>query len=212
MNKLDFRTPDLPVTVDLGSATDLLPARRLIVLIPAEADCSPVTRRVWELANATGSAVQFLGLCKDADQEPALRRDLVTMSALIRGAQIPAEAVVEFGKNWVEAVKRNYRPGDMVVCVADPRVGFQGKPLSHILESSLKAPVYILSRGNAERPKPSWLFQLVTWVGFVGIVIGFFILQMKVTQLTRDWPQSVLLILLLIPEFWLIWVWNSLFN
>ncbi len=93
MNKLDFHLPSLtyPKDVQLDTSaprrasihTSLEPARRLIVLIPADSDYQAATRRIWELANAMGSRVQFLGLCRDAAQEPNLRRGLVTMSALL---------------------------------------------------------------------------------------------------------------------------------
>jgi hypothetical protein len=46
----------------------------------------------------------------------------------------------------------------------------------------------------------------------MAIIIGFGVLQARVVQLPEGWLQSVLLILSIIPEFWLIWVWNSLFG
>ena|SRR5215208_3720550 len=212
MNKLDFQTPDTILTINPVSHLDRNPSRRLIVLIPANSDWAPATRRVWELAKATGSTVQLLGLCKDISQEPALRRELVTMAALIRDAKISVETKVEIGANWVDVVKRNYQLGDMIVCMAEQRAGIRHRPLSQILESNLKAPVYILSQLQASQPQSNGLSQAIKWLGLLGIIFGFFLLQVRVDQLSKDWFQTVLLILLLIPEFGLIWLWNNLFE
>lgn len=217
MNKLNFPPPSFanPSTVGSDAAIrlfDLETSRRLIVLISTDADSSDATPRIWELANATESGVQLLGLCREPSQEPALRRCLVTMSALISDTKVSVETKVEIGTNWVELVKRNYQPGDMIVCMADQPAGIGRRPLSQILESNLRIPVYVLSTLHPPKPRSTWLSQVIAWSGFLGIVLGFFLLQAKIVQLPKDWSQTALLILLLIPEFWLIWVWNNLFG
>ena len=216
MNKLDIHPPSLTVPVkDPCSAsvkTSLKPARRLIVLVPADSDCTPVMRRIWELAIATDMHVQFLGLCKETAQEPTLRRGLVTTSALIRDARVSAEATVEIGTNWVEAVKRNYQAGDMIVCFAEQHAGLLHKPLSQILESKLKAPVYILSGLYPQGGSISnWVSQAAAWAGSIGVIAGMFLLQTRIARMPQDWAQTTLLILSVLFEAWLIWVWNSLF-
>jgi len=114
MNKLDVSPPAL--TVSPASFSSLEPVRRLIVLVPTlEADLILVTRRVWELANTTDAHVQFLGLYSDPSQEPSLRRELVTMSAMVNDGRVSAEADAVFGKDWVDVVKTYYQAGDMVV-------------------------------------------------------------------------------------------------
>ena len=172
-----------------------------------------VTRRVWELANATGMCVQFLGLCNDASQEPSLRRQLVTISALVGDGRVRTESKVEMGANWIDAVKRNYQTGDMIVCFAEQRAGLLHKPLSQILQSNLKAPVYILSGLPAQNlPRANWLTQIMVWIGSFGIILGSTFLQFRITIYSQDWVQTTLLILSVIGEIWLIWGWNSLFS
>jgi hypothetical protein len=60
--------------------------------------------------------------------------------------------------------------------------------------------------------KTIWLTQLILWLGFVAIIIGFGILQVKIAQLPEDWFQSFLFILSIMPEFWLIWIWSNHFS
>jgi hypothetical protein len=192
--------------MDLGSG------HRLIVLVPANINSSAATRRIWKLAHATGMHVQLLGLCKDTTEEPGCRRELITMASLLQDGQLSVETKVDIGTNWMDIVKSNYEAGDMIVCFAEQSTGLLRRPLSQVLESDFKATVYILSGLTQQKPKSNRPSQISTWLGFIGIIIGFGILQAKIIQLPEGWLQNVLLILSLIPEFWLIYVWNSRFG
>src|SRR6266498_4387835 len=144
MNKLNEYTPSVihPEKLEsVASIRQVYPERsgRLIVLIPEDVDCSRVTRRIWELANTTGSTVQLLGLCRDTTEEMSLRRELVMVSALIQDAKIAVETRIEIGTNWLKAVKNNYRDGDMIVCIAEQSIGIRRQPLSQLLESTMRA-------------------------------------------------------------------------
>lgn len=217
MNKLNIQAPSFAnlrvaeseVTVRVVDAER---SKRLIVLISPDSDATNVTRRICKLAADTNSDVQLLGVCKGVNQQLTLRRELVTVAALIRDAKVFVEIKVEVGINWLEAVRRNYQDGDALVCIAEQAIGIRRKPLSQILQSALKAPIYILSEAKPTQPPSNVFSQLISWSGFLGIITGFFVLQVKLTQLPKDWLQTVLFILLLIPEFGLLWVWNSLFS
>jgi hypothetical protein len=124
--------------------TSLEPIRRLLVLIPANTDYSAATRRIQDIARAGSKQVQLLGLCRNAAEEPGLRRELVRMASLLLNDRICAEEKVEIGTSWIELVKMNYEPGDVIVCLSDQRIGFLQRPLRQILESDLKATVYVL--------------------------------------------------------------------
>ncbi|MBK9207501.1 MAG: hypothetical protein IPL71_04020 [Anaerolineales bacterium] len=87
MSKLDINFSDLEVSP--ASFPDLQPARRLIVLVPdSEVDTTLMARKIWELANALESRIQFLGLSKDAVREPGLRRQIINLSAMVETAII----------------------------------------------------------------------------------------------------------------------------
>lgn len=216
MNKHNVSVQALanPSSIGVDSSLSVVDPKqlsRLIVLIPADADYSTVTRRICRLANETGSDVQLLGLGKDTTQELTLRRDLATMAALIRDTRVFVETKVEAGNNWIRAVKHNYQEGDMIVCLAEQSIGIRQRPLSQVLESNFKAPVYILSDIRSPKMQSNVFSQVIAWAGFIGIIAGSFVVQSKVIQLPDDWFKTVLSIVLLIPEFWLLWVWNSLF-
>jgi hypothetical protein len=145
MNKLDVNFSEL----DLAPASFSTPqtARRLIVLLPeSEVDTALTARKIWELANALESRVQFIGLSKDAAHEPGLRRQIVNLSAMVGdGNNICVESKIELGNNWLSVVKSEWQEGDVIACFAEQRSGFAHRPLSQILESNLKSTVYIFT-------------------------------------------------------------------
>jgi hypothetical protein len=217
MNKLNAHAASFPkvVTIEADTsigATEVDRSPCLIVLVPPDWDSSSFTRRLCRLATETNSNIQLLGVCSHANQELALRRDLVTVAALIRDARVYVETRVEVGTDWLAAVRHSYQKGDMIVCIADQSVGLRRRPLSQLLESTLEAPIYILSDRKIRPSESNALSQVISWSGFLGIIVAFFFLQAKITQLPDDWFQTFLAILTLIPELGLILLWNSLFS
>jgi hypothetical protein len=211
MSKIDT-TPSL-LTSAPTALSELESARRLIVLVPyTEWDPIHVLHRIWELAKDQQASVLFLSLYKDTRQELSLRRSLIAICAMLQDGSVLAEADIETGTNWVDLVKQNYQMGDLIVCFAEQRAGLLHKPLSQILQSNLNGPVYILAGLHLPKSKSNLLSDVMAWSGFLGVLMGFFLLQINIVQVSKGGLQSVLLILSIIPEFWLIWVLNSWFQ
>ena len=220
MIKLDSNFPSLTVAPDsyLEAVTPLdtspKPARRLMVLIPnIESDYTSVLHRIWELAHALQCRVLFFGLCRDVLEEPRLRRSLVTMAALIQDGRVSAEAKTEIGNNWLRVVTSNWQAGDLILCFANQQAGILQRPLGQILESKLNATVYLLSGPEqSNRHNINWLVQLTAWAGFITIIAGLFVLQVNIDKSLTGGMQTVMLVITVLFEFWLIWVWNNLFS
>lgn len=213
MNKLDVQPAEYNVSP--ASSTDLQPAGRLIVLVPEfEAEPALVARKIQDVAKALESRVQLIGLSKDAAHEPGIRRQLVTLSAMVEDATLFVESNVEFGNSWLNAVSTNWHPGDVVVCFAGQRVGFGSKPLAQILQSNLNVPVYVLSgiQIQTERKRPAWLTNVMAWSGSISLILGFFWLQARLIQAAQNELQTILLYGSLLAEAGTIWLWNTLFN
>jgi len=210
MNQIAVKHPVL--TSASASLSKPEPARRLIVLLPdLEADYMPAMRRIWELANAQQAHVLLLSLCKDDRHKTSLRRRLITLGAIVQDGRVLVDVNVEAGTNWVAILNQTYQTGDTVVCFAEQRAGVLHKPLSQILQSNLKIPVYVVSGLYPQKPKPNWLAQILVWSGSLGIIAGFCILQINIVQASKDWFQIIWLSLAIISEFWLIGVLNSWF-
>jgi hypothetical protein len=131
---------------------------------------------------------------------------------MLQDGRIPVETNVEIGTNWVDVVKRNYQAGDMIVCFAEQRAGLLQKPLSQILESNLIIPVYVVSGVYIPKPQSNRLAEVAAWLGSIGMIAGFSLLQVKIMQVSEGWFQTLLLILVVIFETWLIWIWDSRFG
>ncbi len=224
MNKLDLHVPSYEIDARSDAASlphaPISPAleavRRLIVLIPADADYTPLARRIWEVANTLTGQVVLLSLCTDPVQESSLRRQLITMSALIQDVKVCVETRIESGSSWMNAVKSNAEAGDMIVCFAEQREGLLHRPLSQILQANLETPVYILSGLSPQNfqklSQPNWVSQSLGWIGSLGIIAGAFLLQIQILSLSEHWAQTTLLILSMLAEIGLIWGWNSLLS
>lgn len=211
MNKPDYSLQTPTLVIDRSLQSDHDPAGHLIVLISTNTDYRFATRRILDLAMASGASVLFLGLCKDPAHALSLHRELVIVSALFQDAGICVEAKVEVGPNWASILKSNCRAGDTIVCFAEQSARPLQRPLHQILESDLGAPVYILSDVyNQGHVRPSWLSRIIAWTGFIVIIAGSFLLQIQIRS--GDWVQTILLILSVIAELWLIWVWNGWFR
>lgn len=218
-NKLNYQ--ELPLKVTIASPFDTsslakvssLPIGHLLLLVPSDSNYHAVIPRIWELASATGRSVQILSLCKYSAQALSLRRQLIIMSALVNASRISPEAKVEIGSSWIDAVRKNYQPGDIIVCFAEHSEGFLEKPLNQILELSFHAPIFILSGLYPQRSsKLNMLSPILLWVGLISIIAGAFLLQVRIMSLPGDWIQTVLMIFVVFGEMWLIYAWNNLFS
>jgi hypothetical protein len=201
---------DLPLPLEPALALER--CSRLIVLVPGfDADLMAVTNPVWKLAGIMGAHVTFMGMCNDGMQEPRLRRQLISMSAMMNYGNVSADIEVVIGKDWVRAVRSRWQEGDMIVCFDGHRTGLPSRPLSQILQSDLTVPLYILSGLDTEqRTHVGWQKQAVAWLGFVAIILGFFMLQIKIEEFAKNW--TILLESLSVAvELWLVWAWNKLF-
>lgn len=188
-------------------------ARHLIVPVTSlDTETTLVARRLWDLAEGTGSDIRLVGLCNDPEQEPSLRRILVSLAAMVNYGQISAELEIVICRDWVTAVRSRCQPGDMVVCLDEGPAGRLRKPLSQLLQPALNVPLYILSDVSSQSNSPTNAkSETIVWIGFLAIILGFLVLQIRIYQVANDW-QTTLGLISTVLEFWAIWKWSNLFN
>ena len=219
MQKLDHPPAGLAFPVAVSNKASAQPAfghgsdRRLLVVVSdSEMDSPAAARKIIEVASAFRSGILFLGLCADEMQEPSLRRQLITLSAMIRDANVPFESKVESGKDWLQLIRSNWREGDVLVCFNGQGAGARRGSLAALLESNFPATVYVLNSVSQPQRNPSnRLRTFIAWAGSIGIILGFFWLQTQLASLPRDWAHSALMYLSLFIEVGFILLWNSLF-
>ena len=201
---------DASIHADSGSGT----SRRLLVIVSdSDIDAPAAARRVLEVADAFKSRIVFLGFSTNKTQEPSLHRQLITLSAMIRDENVPFEIKIESGSDLLNIVRANWREGDVLVCFSGQRAGTRRKPLWQLLESNFAATVYVLyNQSQPDLVQSSWVSPALAWAGSIGIVLGFFWLQVKIDQASSNWVGMAMLALSIFVETCLVWIWNSLFE
>jgi len=188
------------------------PARRFVFVIPDhEINEIDVARWIWETASPAGLAVLFLGLCRGLSEEPRMRRRLITLSALTRDPRITVETGLEFGANWLKTLKRVLTDGDIIVCNAEERTGLWRRPLSDSL-AILGWPIWTVSgfcEDNSTALRNAWR-EPIFWIGSLLTLAGFFVFQVRLAGLPRDWSLDALLSLSVLVEVGLLWAWHRL--
>lgn len=192
----------------------LTPAQRLLVLVPPTLiDENELARRIWSMASPRRLSVLYLGLCPEVEQEAAARRRLATIAAITRDDWAQVETRLVVGNDWTRAVRSVYRLNDLIICHAEQQVAtsrFKQQPLSQALLAALNAPVCTLSGfcPNLPPSESSAGPRLLSWLFPVFILAAFFLLQIRIEQLPRDWAHTALLSLSVIVEYALIGVWS----
>ncbi len=188
------------------------PVGKLIVVV-TEQDREQIdsSSLIWDWAAETGSDVLLLGLLTHMDEEPSLRRHLVSLATAIRDNRISVEIRIQPGGDWIESVKALWRPRDFLVCYEGEDGGNQQGSLDQLLRSRFEAPVYLLPAvTDARERKPTLMANAVSLSGSIGVVTGFFLLQVGIVQWLHDWVQTALLSVSVMFEIALIWIWDSL--
>lgn len=215
MKNIDSLIPDkYPDHVPAGANTTSTSAERLVVpLFDSDFDIGQLAQRIYRLAAPMGSKVLLVGISPDHLEEATIRRQLVTLAALIQDRSVFVDVLILGGVSWMKKMEDVIWPGDMIVIQANEELSIKGRSINQQLASHFQAPIYILSSLKSPRYKHAgYLSQLILWLGAIGIMAGFFWMQVKIDQLPKDWAHSTLLLVSVLVEFGLLLLWNSLFS
>jgi hypothetical protein len=156
----------------------------------------------------------FLSVVQSLNEEPCARLQLSDLIALTRGFPVKVESELILGKNWVDAVCEVWQPGDLVICYAGQTISMPGGtryPLSVALSNRLDAPVFALTglyreplhRSRTRATEAAW------WGIALALVAAFGVLQIRISQHVMGWANQILLILSVLAEVGLLWIWNQ---
>ena len=184
---------------------------KLIVVMPDIAEEVSLAGRILELAGAHDLRVLLLGICPERAGELELRRKLVILAAFIGDQGLPVDIKVENGKDWLGKIAAVWDEGDLLACYAGEKFGRQRNSLSDVLSSDLDIPIYVLSGLDAPcRSGNSLLSQVVSWIGSIIVIAGFLWFQIKLGQPGNNAAYPVWLMVSVLAEIAVIWLWNSL--
>lgn len=185
---------------------------RLIVLVAStDADAAVAGSSILQLADRAD--IDLIGVYRHRSDEPALRRLLVTISAMISE---PAASVlirtVHLGE-CSRLVRANWQPQDTLLCIAEQPAPRFGKAWQRLLGNDMPGPLLFVRTPEPHRVRNTgWIEQAALWLGAFAIILGFFLVQVRIAQIffgpgaTASWILSVL------AEGWLLLRWNSRFE
>jgi hypothetical protein len=188
----------------------LPPSRRLVVIVPdASFDTVNLPRRIWNLAAPDHREVLLLARPSQEENEFHLRMTLTSLAAQIRDARAAVQTQVIMGKSFAFAARQYAQPDDVFVCFEEHRApAFLKKKiwLKDQLAQSVHRPVYTLKGPVTEIADPisSHLIEIVLLVIALLTLIGFFALQVWIDKNATGSFHTVLEILTLIVEAWII--------
>lgn len=192
---------------------------RLIVLVPSQgADGVELARRIWALASPCELRVVLLcAIDADANRESAARLRLATLASLIRDDRVEVTTHVLTTRSWVQAVRRHYQSGDVVICCAEQTiltVANGRQPVWRVIQWVLDLPVYVLPGMYSEARTPEthaepMAARIWRWLAFIAIVAGFFLVEAQIDLLTYGAAQLVLFMFVAVVALGLIAIWNS---
>lgn len=188
---------------------NVLPARRLIVLVPIEdVDAFHLSRRVWQLAACSGLSVLYLALPLDEHPAVSLHRRLAELAALTSDKSVQARWMVGGAKSWRQALENVLQPGDLLVCLAGQRsAGWINRHLllGEQMAKLLSLPVYLLGDVPlAVKQPPEWKKELLGWVTSIALIAGFFVLQVNIDRTALRPVSTLILCLSVVVEIYLL--------
>jgi hypothetical protein len=207
--------PALPTSASAPTEKVLPHARRLIVLVAHhEVDEAVLARHVWTMALRGRSAVLYVALVHDADDEAHARRCLALLASMTRDDRLHVATHLAFQSQWLKALRLLYQPGDEIVCLTGQvvkRLGRSAQPLSEQLGAALGAPVHVLEGVRVEQLRARReVWPMIRNAVPFAIIAGFLEFQMWATaQLVRGAASNAVLALSVVVEFSLIWLWVS---
>lgn len=195
----------------------LLPnAARMIVLVDnLNIPDVEFARKIWSMASAARMDVIYLTLIRSNDELLSAERRLTSLASVTRDVWFNLETKIVRGRNWLPAVRSIWRPGDIVICLAEQVTGSifsQQKSLYLALMSTLETPVYVLS-GYYRDQRPGWQRKLILipyWLSFLAIISGFYSFEARIYQTEKGLVGTILIFLIFLCEVGLIWIWNSI--
>jgi hypothetical protein len=171
--------------------------RRLIVLLPnADINEASLAQALWTLADGNGVAVHIIAMMDDWAAAGQIRLRLALLTAFLRESGIePSVVLEETTTDWVQITRREYRPGDAIVCHAEQRMptgtrrlAIEFSPLSQYL-LALHMPVYELRNALRCSPQMTFTRALRLWVLPILIIVGSLILEVAFMSWARAWAE-----------------------
>jgi hypothetical protein len=187
---------------------------RLIFILPDSlAGNLELAHQLHRIALMEHRDIFYLTLVKDTDAMLPLIRQLTSMKAATVGEDIRAFSKCISQDDWLESLKKIYRPGDALMCPEELTVksGFmQSIPMTTVLYEKFKTPVRFIAGAWMNGHKPVWqhLYQIIFWLGCLLILGLFSMIEISIDRYFQGFTHIALLGIVFVVEFGSLIVWN----
>jgi hypothetical protein len=117
---------------------------------------------------------------------------------------------------WVEKIKENLLPGDILVCFLEqnaPSRGIKSQSIVQAITGKLPCPVYVLRSFRIKEVQRQELSQfLLGWTISIIMILLFLGFDIRIVQDASGWIRNILLGTAMLVEASLIWSWNARWN
>ena len=185
---------------------------RLVVVIAGLSEEALLASRIRLLADAQAVPVLLFGVSTSESLQAELRRHLATTAAFLQVHDVAVEFSAVSGAGWLRQLQAVLNEDDRIACYTEGHQVFVHAPLSDLLSRHLSRTIHDMSGLHREAVgKPQFVRQAAVWVGSLLIIAVFGVLEARLAGAQRGLAQTIVLLLLILPELGLLLGWNSLF-
>jgi len=193
----------------LTEADPLPSSHRLVVILPdAIVDIFALSKKLWNLAAPDRRQLLLMIRPNGTEDETQLRINLATLASLIRDSRVAVQTQWIAGTSVDQAIRQSTRADDVIVCFEEHRVSsfLKKNRLADILAQKTVLPIYTLKDAVHETAHPlsTHLTEIALMAFCLVVLIGFFVLEAWIDQNTTGTFQTVLELLAVFSEVWII--------
>lgn len=185
---------------------------RLIVMIPTGNDLRQTLRWLRGSTRSLPSKILLLGVNSTGIDESVTKEQLEILASDLKNESRVIATGTATGPRWLSKVEQIVRNGDLLILFENGTANLGARTMVQEIKNRIRVPVLVIPNQHDPWFKRSkFRSQLVLWLGALGIMVGFFDVQLNLLQTPNNWTQTVLLCASVITEFFLLLWWNAFF-
>lgn len=212
MNTTHVAETDRPAIAALAESNSPAGAAgRMLVVVPDVAEAAPLAGRIHQVAHARRQDVLIIGVTSQYLSEAELRRKLTLLAAFLQEAGTKTQVRVERGLDWIPSFASTLGENDLLACCVDESLPAAGDRWIDLLANRSRRSVHaFMDLSGPHLPKRDLPARLAPWLGSIVIILGFFWLQVQLSQRGEGDAYSGWLMMSVPVEIGLVWLLNAL--
>lgn len=184
---------------------------RLLVVVPDVTEAALLASRIQVMARKRSQDVLLIGVASQQLSAGELRRRLTLLAAFLQNAGLHVQVRVLEAQEWIAEIQALLKEDDLLACCVVESQPGAIEPWTELLAKRFRRPVYaFMDSGSPTTPQRRLPARVAPWLGSIAIILGFFWLQVLLSQQGNGAGVTGLLIASVPVEVGLIWLCNAL--